>query len=200
MRGIPRRLAKMIGRNTRRFGDRLQITLRRRSTLRHKITGEAIVALTLAAAAAEGATSVDLTAALLVGELVKGAQVTLAGTVYTTSAAVRATEPGVLAGVTLTSPLLAAAAQGAAALVTQSYSEQRYSALRVENIEESLGGWVDGASKAYRLTADRSERAPERGDLVADGTEAREAVKAVAAIDPAGGGALGWLIQVGVGT
>jgi hypothetical protein len=193
------RARALVDRRHRHVGDGLSVTLRRRSTLRHKVTNAPITALVLAAAASGGASVVDLTATSLLGELVAGSQVTIAAVVYTTTNSVKANDAEQLIGVAITPVLAAPASQGAAASVTRSYSEQLYTAMRSELVTEGLDGWVEGASLSYRLSAGDAVRAPEKGDLVYDGSERVEAVKRVRELEP-GVGVIGWQIWVGAGT
>ena len=190
----------LVDRRIRHVGAGLAITLRRRSTLRHRVTQAAISSLALATAAAGGATSIDLFAASMQGDLVVGSQIQIAAATYTTTTTNTAGDDGKLSAVGITPALAGAASVGAAALVTRSYAEQGYAAMKVEAVDEGLGGWVEGASKSYRLSAALGERPPLKGDLVYDGAAGLETVKRVTSIDPAGRGALGWQIWVGVGT
>jgi len=190
----------MVDRRVRYAGGGLTVTLRRNSTLRHAVTQAAVASLTLAAAASAGETLIDLVAANMTGELVAGAQVTIAAAVYTTLNSVRAADGGLLAGVQLSPVLAGSGAIGAAAEVTRSYSDAAYSAMRTELAQEGLDGWVEGASKSYRLSAANDVRAPEERDVVSDGAARKELVKRVRILEPGSDGAIGWQVWVGVGT
>lgn len=191
----------MFDRAVRHFGRGLTLTLRRRSSLRHRTSGTAISALTVATAALAGATALDLEAALLKGELVVGAKFTIAGdaTVYTATTTNDAGLDGKLQAVGISPALAQNAALGAAVTVTQSWSDETYPAARASLDEELLDGYLEGSVRAYRLSAAGGKRKPLRGDLLWAGDGSKETVGKVATSGPAGGDGVGWNVWVGVG-
>lgn len=144
----------------RRFGDGLTYSLRRKNSLAK--------ALTVAAAALAGASSISFTASGGLrkndGRVVKGATFTLAGVagVYTVAADATVTvNPLVLS---FTPVLAGPVAQGAALTWTQPYAEHAFKAMNGSSQETTDENMVAAGELVRWLLAEAGLQTPEAGD------------------------------------
>lgn len=191
------RLRSMVGRQIRRFGDGLQITLRERSTLRTSTTGTPTNALTLAQAALIGESEIVAESTSLAGALPAGAVVTVGAVTYTLTAAAQADREAGTLTLDVTPVLAANLSAGTSLTVSQPYFDTTYHAMRSRADQREATDGVPDTARTYRLSAENQTRRPKKGDVLIDtaGT-ATETVTAVASAEP-GESAIYWTVTVG---
>ena len=184
-------------RTLRYFGDESTVTLRKFVSLRNANDGSPLHTLSVNGLTSSGATSIDLDAPGLEGDLLAGVTFTIAGdvTTYTVAADVSASGSE-LSGVTFTPALVTDAADDAAVTVGK-YLEQTLAAeLGVVSSEEADGTLVRMGDRKVWVTAKGSSWVPDEDTDVLIGSE-RFKVIAARHFD-SGGGSQVFELVVGV--
>lgn len=178
------------------FGDGLTVSLRRPHTLRNRVTGAGLAALTVSGAHLAGVASIALTATALEGGAPAGLRFTIAGNA--TEYEVQAASTAASSVVTLSiSPVLAAnAPAGAAVTITRAYGEWTFQAVRSSLELGEQGDGLDGSRRRYHLLASSALPTPETGDLLVD-DGATFGVLVAETFRPGSGAAARYRLEVG---
>ncbi len=189
------RAAAMGLRLIARFGDGLQVTLRRRHTILSGATGASVLALTAAAAASAGATELVLTAPGLAGRIFAGGVLLPTGHAEPYIVAEDVDAAGATITVTLAQPLATSVAEGAIVVIDPYVILPPYAARLGGTVERET---ADGALQiAQRLTlgAPADAPSPRVGDLALFGDRV-ETVLELVPVD-SGGGPSRWKLLIG---
>ena len=186
----------LFERRVRHLGQGATASVRKRHSLRSAITGK-LPALTLAAPASDGATSVIVTGSGLAGAVPPGLQFQIAGdsTVHEVSSAAKVAAN--LITLVLTGALTQAAVSGAAVTITRAYGDQVALMCRTEFTEADLAESVQADSRRIHLAASGITSRPEEGDVLVMANGDRETIQRVGIIDPTGADVAGYVLQVG---
>lgn len=189
-RGTARRLV-------RRFGGGATVTITRANALRAGNTGDALTALTVRGSHLLGATTVDLEATKVRGQLKPGLEVTIDGNLHTVGAGRFVASSNRLDGVVISPGLVGALSGGETATVTASKTWTLEYAGRGFR-EQDLGSQIQATDRKFlcHLTGVPALHVPTEEDKL---TDSNGRIRSISNVRPQGGGASPFAVVIQVG-